>query len=96
MKEHVNLSQQHGDMRGHSSYTHSNIGMPDNEIVIEDLKTINLEPGDTLMVRLRERVPTSTIPRLIECFRGFFPDSEVIVLNVSADLSIIRRNRGSQ
>lgn len=61
-------------------------------IEIEDLKRVCLDPGDTLLVRISPswKIPDETIAKIKRILGDAFPDNEVLVLTLDAELAIVR------
>lgn len=57
------------------------------EIKVVDLARINARPGDTFLMRIRDRVSHDAVERLREQWHEHFPDNPVVVLS-GADIEV--------
>lgn len=60
-------------------------------IPIEHLSTVRLEPGDILVLKLRDRIPAIAIARLYEKLSEIFPNNKSIILDDGAELGVLKR-----
>ena len=62
-------------------------------IDIEDVKTLTLKPGQTLVVQLKTKCPVESAARLRDQFSGLFPDNRVLIIDSDMELMVIDDER---
>lgn len=62
-------------------------------IDIEDVKTLTLQPGQTLVVQLKTKFPVDVAARLRDQFSGLFPDNPVLIIDSDMELMVIDNKR---
>ena len=58
-------------------------------INIEDVKTLTLQPGQTLVVQIEKAYPSSALEQLRGQFEGVFPDNRVLIIDKRIQLMVI-------
>ncbi len=62
-------------------------------IQIEDVKKLQLEPGDILVIRIPRQYAAPALERLRQRVCELIPDHKVLVLGSEVDLEILRGSR---
>jgi hypothetical protein len=62
-------------------------------IDIEDVKTLTLKPGQTLVVQAMTLLSSNLRERLRNEFQGLFPDNRVIIIDKDLQLMVIDDER---
>jgi hypothetical protein len=63
----------------------------DLQIEILRVATINLQPGDKIILKTKYRVSDITTEKLKDSFAEFFPDHEpIIILEEGMDIQVVR------
>lgn len=65
-----------------------------NEFVskISDIKIANIQPGDTIIFKVKRNLSLSDKDLVCKNFKSLFPDNEVIIIGENTDIEIVRPN----
>jgi hypothetical protein len=67
--------------------------MPDSTttepITLRDVRRINLNAGDTLVLTLEQRLSPTILETIRENLRGLFPNNECMILDAGVDVAVI-------
>jgi hypothetical protein len=58
-------------------------------ITLRDVRRLNLNAGDTLVITLEQRLNPAMLAAIRENMRGMFPDNECLVLDAGTDVAVI-------
>jgi hypothetical protein len=58
-------------------------------ITLRDVRRLNLNAGDTLVITLEQPASHATLAAIRENMRGRFPDNECLVLDAGVDIAVI-------
>lgn len=61
-----------------------------DELTIADVRRLRLNPGDTLVLRVRDLTP-DVAEHCVEMLRSTFPDNRALVLDPDADIGVVER-----
>jgi hypothetical protein len=62
----------------------------DIEIRVADLTVLNLEPGDTILLKTQRYFDEDEYDRVARKFRELFPGHELLVLEGGAEFAVLR------
>jgi hypothetical protein len=61
-------------------------------LTLRDVRRIDLNAGDTLVITLEQSAKPATLAAIREHMRGLFPDNECLILDAGTDLAVITAN----
>ncbi len=62
-------------------------------IEIEDIKKINVNPGDVIVIRANRKISAESAFRINQFVIGALPDNKVIILDGDLELSVLTPNK---
>ena len=61
-------------------------------IPIQDVRKLDVEPGDVICVRFKGRVSSAVYDRLWTVFKGWFPEAKLLILEDGAEASVLTKD----